>query len=50
MIKTGFYTIVTKNENERQMAVYEEEQRLRKRMAELNIQIPDSRKSKNDKE
>jgi hypothetical protein len=42
MVQTGFYRIVSKTESERQRSVFEEEQRLRQRMAQLNIKIPDT--------
>jgi hypothetical protein len=41
MIKTGFYSIVTKKEAERRLEFQLEEERKLKRMRELNIKLAD---------
>lgn len=43
MVKTRFYQVVTRNKSIADREVFEEEQRIRQRMAELNIPIPDKR-------
>lgn len=44
MIKTGFYTIVTRKEAERRLERDLEEQRKLKRLRELNISVPEIQK------